>query len=92
MIIVVLIASLFDPISFLLALGGACFARRPWHVFILGLIVAVLTATIVAATTYGSSWGDWFIPRLLAATVHAWLGYAIVDLVRKKLARKRETQ
>ena len=88
---IVILAFLLDPISLILAIVGACFIKRPWQVLVLGLIVGLLMEVLAAAVTPGDRWGTWIIARLIAATVHSWLGYAIVSFLRRKRAARRKT-
>lgn len=85
---ITIIVTLFDPISMFLAVLGAAFARRVWHLLVVALVVTIAVETGVAATHYRSSWGRFFVPHLIASSVHTAVGYAIFRALRRRKIRK----
>jgi ABC-type thiamin/hydroxymethylpyrimidine transport system permease subunit len=67
-----------DPLGFTIAILGSLFIRKPWQVLLVGLITASIVETILTTTQYTRTWGEGIVIGVVASSLHAAIGFAIV--------------
>lgn len=75
---------LLDPIGFILAFLCSFFIRRKHHIFIVGLIVAVIVESLLTYISYTRAWGEGLHLGFIASSAQAAASYAIICRIHSK--------
>jgi hypothetical protein len=82
------IAKFLDARSFILSLTALYFAKKLFHAFFIGGVIAILIETILAAIQVSRYRGEGVIPGVIASTIHASMEFLVFRLVRRRKYQK----
>jgi putative exporter of polyketide antibiotics len=87
----ILLAKLLDPISFVIAGLATLVARRWWHCVIVGVVVALVVEMILTSLQYTRDFGEGLIPGVIASSAHSAIAFWLISKRRQRKAERPST-